>query len=69
MADTKISTQTLRQRVEVLKKEVKQIYERRRFYGETGFRCSKLTDDLLRDTQQKEAMIEEYEALLQEAEK
>lgn len=63
-----IALGSLKQRIKALKREIKDIYERRRFYGETGFRCSKLTDDLLQEAKQKEIMLKKLEALVRQVE-
>lgn len=69
MKRTVIDVETLRQRIKALKEQLKGVYGMRRLYGESGFRGSKITDDFLKEAQQKETQIREYEALLKEAEK
>jgi len=55
------------ERIVELKKQAKAKLETRRFYGETGFRRTKLTDDLLREAESLEGQARELERLLKES--
>jgi len=65
MATDLVSKESVRARVDALRAEAKVLIERRKMYGESGFRCSQLVDDLLREAEGKERLANEFEKLLQ----
>lgn len=63
MNDT-IDKAKIRERIAELKVQVKGVWEQRRFYGETGFRVSRLTDGLKTEAEKLERQVQELEKLL-----
>lgn len=58
----------LLERIKQLKEEIEGLYATRKFYGESGFAGTKITDDLLSKAKSKTAIVRELENLLKDEE-